>query len=800
MQPITDPPVLTPPPAWSLQLGAVGRGLVWVAVFFFLLAILGWALEAKGETYRKVGKFSFTAGVLALFGTFISLTTLFLNNRFEYEYVFSHSDLKNPPLYRFAGLWSGQEGSFLLWATCSALFAFACIRNMGVYRRWVTIVTSSFLAMIVAILAFESPFKLAMLDGKSFVPEDGAGLAPSLQNYWVAIHPPVIFLGFGSLTTLFALGFAALATRDYKSWLPIIRPLAILSMTLLGLGLCMGGFWAYETLGWGGFWMWDPVENVSFVPWCFGIALTHGLYVQAARGKWVFSNLLLAGLPFLVFVYGTFLTRSGFLSDASVHSFAEMDRSALKLLVGAMGLSVVSFGALWGYRLWQNRAEDTPKTEGLTRDRWIGYGIWASVLMGMATFVGMSVPLVQSLSGKKASTVPESLYHQVLPYFFIPLMVLMAAAPFLRWKKAEPKAFMGKVYNVVCISVGLTALMLFLAVVTGYQSMIDLKPTVTLLGKFKVNGMLWVTFLTALCNFTLVGNLWVAAQGLKGNKLGFGSFLSHVGISVLMCGLIVSRGFERKGDAMITGSTPATILNYRVKIAGMTKDEHDRDNKLLLEVDDQQGKKLFVARPGMYKTTMGDGQETTMVWPHIERGILQDTYISLGQPQPNRTGSVSLKVGESVSFEQQKFTYLGMETIGEFGQVGTKFVAKVKVSGHTKERVVRPAVVLQGAEGMGELPAELDSETAMVLEGMNAADKSISLRLDFSTPVYPVEIFHKPLTSLVFLGTALMTVAGLMGFRYRRTPQQFLEVDHSRSTEGSPDLPEGMSVAKGTTT
>lgn len=760
---------LPAPPAWSLNVGSLGKGLVWVAVVLYLISVLGWLFSPKFPSINNWTTWIFRAANIAVIGTFACLAALFLANRFEYQYVWEHSDNRNAFQYRFAGIWSGQQGSFLLWATCSAIFGLATIHKVRHYQRWYGIATSVFLGMIVAILAFESPFNLIEFDGPAFVPADGFGLAPSLQNYWVIIHPPTIFLGFGSLTALFALGFAALATRDYTSWSPIVRPLSIISLTLVGLGLCMGGFWAYETLGWGGFWMWDPVENVSFVPWCFGIALTHGIIVQTTRKKWIMTNLLLAGVPFLMFMYGTFLTRSGFLSEASVHSFAEMDSKAMQLLIGILGLTVVGYFGLWGVRMFQNRKESGVTGAKLTRDRWMALGIWALSLMGLATFVGMSVPLIMALQGQKPSIVKEGLYHQVLPYIFVPLMLLMAITPFLGWNQTDKKQLWSKVYTVACYAVGITSILMFLAIITGYNQVVDLTPKVLMFNRFEVNGMAWVMFLIATCMFVIVGNVWRCVDLWKRSKLGISGFLAHIGLAVLMTGLIVSRGFERKGDAMLMSDQPTQILGYQLKMTGMSSNDRDRENKILIDVLGPNNQKLYTAKPGMYRTTMGDGQESIMLWPDIHRGLLHDTYISLGQPQTTGTQDVALQPGKSVSFGELTLTYKKLVVDGEFGKAGTKFGAVVEVNDGKTTQTLTPKIEIgQNRQGMVEHPAKIDEKMTLAMSSMNAADKSVSLRIDLNDPVYAVEVFHKPLTNWVFFGTFLTTVAGVLAAWYRR--------------------------------
>src|SRR5688572_6696245 len=287
------------PPEWSLWVGSLGKLFVWLAIGFYALSLVGWLFAPKGQTLKKIGAWGFTAGSISLFATFACLAVLFGNNRFEFEYVWSHADKLNALAYRIAGIWSGQQGSFLLWGVAAAIFGLLAVRRTGEYRRWFTIPYAAFLCGIAAILAYESPYGLNLLEGKPVVPPDGVGLAPSLQNYWVLIHPPAMFLGFGSLAVLFAFAFAAMAMRDFTSWIPKVRPWAILSVSIVGGGLCMGGLWAYETLGWGGFWAWDPVENTSFVPWILGVCFIHGMIVQTTKGKWQGSNLLFAALPFL---------------------------------------------------------------------------------------------------------------------------------------------------------------------------------------------------------------------------------------------------------------------------------------------------------------------------------------------------------------------------------------------------------------------------------------------------------------------------------------------------------------------
>ncbi len=774
------------PPSWSLAIGVIGRVLILVGAGLFALAGGAWAFSKGSPLLAKVGKYGFNAACLSLIGAFVSLGILFAAKRFEFEYVFGHADNQSALAYRIAGIWSGQEGSFLLWATCSALFALITVGRTGKYRRWYSFAFCFFLGGIASILAFESPFNLNMFNGSPVVPENGVGLAPSLQNYWVIIHPPTIFMGFGSLTVLFALAFSALVIKDYDGWVPIVRPWAIVSVTLVGLGLCMGGFWAYETLGWGGFWMWDPVENVSFVPWCFAIVLVHGIIVQATRKKWKMTNLLFGALPFMAFVYGTFLTRSGVLADTSVHSFAEMDRSALKLLLVLLAGVTLGFGGLWAVRAFQGRKEKQieENTSGLRREGFYMLGIAAILALGVTTMIGMSVPLILALQGKEVAVVEEGLYHQVLPYMFIPIMLLMAIAPFVSWRAMKGRELASRVYTVLCITVGLTGLMLFLTVVTPLAKSIDLYPTITMLGSYKVPGLAWITVLTGICLFVIVGNGWRIVELGKRSKLGLAPFFAHIGVAILLAGLIVSRGLERKDQSFVMEDHPGRLLSYEVRYAGMTLDERDRDNEVKLDVYAAGGDKpLFTATPGLYNLVASDGHVDTMVWPHIEHGLLMDTYVSLGSPQTNLGQNITVPFGETVQLGATTITYEDVVREGEMGMEGGSLGAVLTVNEDGQKKSVVPALSFGENGEMISHPAVLDEDTQLALVSMNAEDRSVVLRLQLSTVIYPIEIYHKPMTMLVWLGSGLLTLAGIASAVYRRST---VPVEAEAEEESSP--------------
>lgn len=784
----------TVPPQWSLALGEIGRGLVWLGVTFFLATALGWYLSSKYPRYRKPASLGFTLGSLCLLGTFLVLALLFANNRFEFTYVSGHGDSKNTLPYRIAGVWAGQQGSFLLWGCCSAVIGLFAMRGTGVYRRWFSITYSLFLGTICGILAYETPFGLNLMNGQPMVPPDGVGLSPALQNYWVTIHPPTIFLGFGALTVPFALAVAALLTGNTKDWVSVVRPWSILSLTLVGLGLCMGGFWAYETLGWGGFWMWDPVENTSFVPWVLMTAFTHGILVQATKGKWVIANLLLGGLPFISFMYGTFLTRSGMLADTSVHSFAQMDNVALKILLGFMGLACIGFFILWGVRAvaWRKVASETvDESRGFHREAFYRLSVWFLVALGIATAIGMSVPMFMSLGGQKPKVVEEALYHRVLTWMFVPLVIVMAFGPLVSWRGMSAKDLAKRAYGIVCA----TLFVLGLTMVIFARSPLIAGRTepINLPFGLHVPVIPWVLFLVGICALAVISNVWRVCELFKRSSLSTGAFLAHIGVSVLMTGLVISRGLEVKDEFVVQEGGHNAGLGYMVAYKGMTKTVEDRDNRVRFLLQNRSEK--FEVTPGYYMVNMADGQQNPMVWPSIRRHLLYDIYFTLHPRQSDASEAVTLAPGETQRAGGFDLTFQKMVRKGEPGQMGTRFGAQILVGMNGQMATLTPEMEITG-EGVVRHDAALGKDFRVSLQSMDAGSHTATVQVHLNKAVYPVEMFFKPMTILVFLGTAIMTIAGVMSARYR-WPKTALPSEAAVFTEPVKDSVKEPAMAHG---
>jgi cytochrome c-type biogenesis protein CcmF len=767
---------------WTYALGSSGKAFIFLAIALCLCAAVSMLIERE-----KLGRRFFTLGALSFVGAFGCLLVLFLTHQFQFKYVFDHSALDHEVQYLVAGVWSGQEGSFLLWGVMASVVGVFAVRGAGEYRKWFTVVYSLFLSGLAGILAFESPFKLLeVIDdaGKMLhvVPPEGRGLVPSLLNYWIVIHPPTIFLGFGVLTVLFAYAFAAVLKKDVLHWIPLVRPWAVFALAILGVGLCMGGFWAYETLGWGGFWMWDPVENTSFVPWCAVVAFVHAMFVQQARKKWFLANVLFGALPFVLFCYGTFLTRSGYLGDTSVHSFAEMNPVARWLLVGLSAASLIAFVVATIVN-WGKIAESLPKaseirTSFFNRETFYGIGVWLIWALSITTALGMSVPLLSRLVAEKPKVVEEQLYHQVLAWGFVPLMLAMAVAPFLTWKGLTVGQLMNRIINCIAITIGMIGFILLWMKSPGFHApakgdLIDLGP----FGKSEAI-VSWVLFLTGICLFVAVASFWRMMESLKKSTQTVGAMLAHFGLAIAMLGLVFSRGFEKKAELIVHPSESPTAFGYSIEALEQTSQFSDRNNRIPIRATSPNDQ--ITATPTLYYYMDNSQEPKPMAWPSIVSRPLYDYYFAIAEPIFEATDWTDFVLTEDPvnqpdlkAHRDVALMYTGYEVKGSIAEDGESLLTAKIVAVMDDERYdIAPSIRVRLREQPEHIEARIGDRYRVTLGAMDPKTHAIKIKLDYVQPAYPVVIYFKPLTLLVWLGVGIMTVGGLLSAATRRRERQ----------------------------
>jgi cytochrome c-type biogenesis protein CcmF len=334
-------------PLW----GQIGHLSVLIAFVTALFGVAASIIRTKSEDldgkWKTTSRMLYGAHVIAVVSIFMTLLLMLINHRFEYQYVWQHSKRDLNMNYILAALWEGQEGSTLLWLFWHAILGVFIIRRGGEWEAPVVGVISLVQVFLSIMLIGwyigdthigSSPFTLIRLREENIglpwtnIPDylqkipmfqDGRGLNPLLQNYWMTIHPPTLFCGFALVTIPFAYALAGLWTGKIYSWQKPALTWAFIGIVVLGTGILMGGAWAYESLSFGGFWAWDPVENASLVPWMLLVGAAHVMLIYKIKGQSLFTTFLLTIASFLLIVYSTFLTKSGILSETSVHAFTE---------------------------------------------------------------------------------------------------------------------------------------------------------------------------------------------------------------------------------------------------------------------------------------------------------------------------------------------------------------------------------------------------------------------------------------------------------------------------------------------
>ena len=352
-----------------------------------------------------------------------------LTRDYQVAYVYNNVSGDLPVLYVIAAFWAGNQGSFLLWLLILNLIGIFIIISKDDNEHLIMPVIMVTQIFFLVILLADSPFRMIWEAYNEvqpgFRPEDGLGMNALLIDPWMVSHPPILFLGYASAVLPFGYAVAALVRRDPSIIAKKAYPWILFSMVSLGVGIFMGGYWAYKVLGWGGFWGWDPVENSSLIPWIVSIALIHGVILQRKKGLFVKANIVLSLAYFILVFYSTFLTRSGILSDFSVHAFADYGLSPY--LVSFLLVYIIAAAVLF---IMNSEKIESKKfsDDAFSWEALAGYGVL--ILAGFAAFVlaGTSMPIVTGLFLEKATAVTEHYYNNISVPFGMFMFVFMVGS------------------------------------------------------------------------------------------------------------------------------------------------------------------------------------------------------------------------------------------------------------------------------------------------------------------------------------------------------------------------------------
>jgi cytochrome c-type biogenesis protein CcmF len=498
----------------------LGELALWVA-----LPVAAWGMVIGFTAgYRQRGDLALGAerAAYAVFGlvllSSLGVISLFVQNRFDYKYVFNYSSSDLQTYFKVSGLWAGQTGSLLFWLLIFSSFTAICVWTNRTKNR-------EFMPYVVGVLLSIATFFLVVLlfagvnpyERLGYTPVDGFGLNPQLQNYWMTIHPPTLYLGFTAFSIPFAFGMAALMSgRLDVRWLIVTRKWTLLSWFFLSNGIVFGMRWAYEELGWGGYWFWDPVENASLLPWLSATAFLHSIQIQEKRGMLKVWNMSLVILTFTLTIFATFLTRSGLIE--SVHTFAENTKIAFIFL--AFLAVIVSAGiVLILARLPKLKSENQIESF-LSRESAFLFNNLILLGSAFAVLWGTLLPLLSEGFFENKITVGPPFFNRVNLPIGLVLLALVGIGPVIAWRKASKRNLVRNFAKPVAVAVAT-----IIALLAGGMSLRT--PT----GEWSQNAfMAMLTFaIAAFVMTTIVTEFWKGTKArarIEGE--GFATAFSHL--------------------------------------------------------------------------------------------------------------------------------------------------------------------------------------------------------------------------------------------------------------------------------
>jgi len=688
------------------MLGTVGEFLLLlsfvasgVSAFGFFRAAQSEDVPSAAAFWERTGRSAWgvmSAAVVAVSGV---LWYAIFTHQYQYAYIYQQSSNDLPLHYLFSTFWAGQEGSFLLWV----------LMMCGVGGALIAYVKEEYEAPVMTVVAVSQLFLISMIVGlqigpveigsspfmtlaekftdapifqqnPNFVPADGQGLNDLLQNPWMTIHPPVLFVGFSSMVVPFAFAIAALWKRRYTEWVRPALPWTLGAVMVLGVGIAMGGYWAYVTLSFGGYWAWDPVENSSLVPWIIGVAAFHTMLVQKKSGSSQKASLFLSILAYLFVIYSTFLTRSGILGDVSVHSFVDLGLYN-QLVIWMSTISLGGFG-LFAYRYTELPTPDKePRT--LSREFMIFSGAVLLCATAAVIILGTSAPIFGRIFRDNPSAVPIEFYNKWTLPLSLGFVFLAGLGQLFWWNKMNVETLNRVLLKPIAFAtIGTVAILAFTpfaeqTIVVPMQQAAQTGAPQTA-GLFADFSQFWATYGYALQMlllvfvglFALFGNGMVLWRIGRGNPRMAGGALTHVGFAIMVLGIVASSGFSRalprlgelsyaneekqsRQNFVLARGETRDVNGYRVTYLGTEENNRGR-NKYLLDVTDPRGRSYQLS-PIAYQ---GQGDQWFM-HPDVKAFVEKDIYAAVTPKEATGAGQKKGPPGGEFQLAQGDSTVLG---------------------------------------------------------------------------------------------------------------------------------------------
>ncbi|MFI5219454.1 MAG: cytochrome c biogenesis protein CcsA [Bacteroidia bacterium] len=670
--------------------GKIGNLLIVLGFTGALLSCIAYFFSTKNpleKSWKNLARISFFIHTFSIAGIFVVLYYLILNHRFEYYYVWQHSSTSLPQRYIFACFWEGQEGSFLLWTFWHTILSLVIIRKSGEWEAPVmmiiTMVQVFLCSMVLGIFVFDfkigtNPFTL-LRENPDFINlpfvqmpdylqriDDGRGLNPLLQNYWMVIHPPTLFLGFATTVIPFAFAMGGLITGKFKEWIKPSLPWTFFGVMILGTGILMGAAWAYEALSFGGFWAWDPVENASLVPWLTLVGAAHVMIINKKNDESLLSCFILVVITFILILYSTFLTRSGILGDTSVHAFTDLGMSGQLLIYMLFFLALSIFLVIKNRKIISVRQSDDNIS---SREFWMFIGMLVLVISCIQITFTTSIPVINKIFGTKMAPPAKAVeyYNSWQIPIAVVISLLIGIGQFFKFKKSNTKEVSKKLLVSIIVSVVVSAIAaVFL--------------------KFERVHYIVLLFTSV---FAITANLDYMLRILKGRLRHSGASVAHTGIGMILLGALISnanskvisrnvlnvdlgKDFPNNENIMLTKGDTLKMAEYYVTWSGKKKEGvnifYDID---YLKSDHISGKfeKQFTLQPIVQvNERMGNVAEPATkhfffkdIYTHVTYADLQsDESKSDSDTNYNAPQSHSLSIGDTISTSNSLIVFSGI--------------------------------------------------------------------------------------------------------------------------------------------
>jgi cytochrome c-type biogenesis protein CcmF len=742
----------------------IGQILIHLLFGGSLACLLSYFLALRGKPqYIPIARNLYRTVSAGMLVTFCLLMANVVSHSFEYTYVWSYSSRDLPPWYLVASGYAGQEGSFMLWTLWVCLIGVVLLPYLK-RRGWepqVMVFYSLILVFLFLLLVVKNPFsyvwetfaKDGIPDG--FTPPNGKGLNPLLHNIWITIHPPILFTGFAAMSVPFAFAMGAMIKREYQSWIEIALPWTLYGTAILGFGIMLGGFWAYETLGWGGFWGWDPVENSSLIPWLVAVALVHTMLVQRKTGGLVKTNIILAVTAFILVLYSTFLTRSGVLGDTSVHSFVDPGKFAFILLIGFMiTFAIIGYGFVIYRRKDIGNKQDSFSPE--SREFTLSIGSFFVLFSAGIVFIGTSWPLIAEIVGLPKIAIDPSFYNKMHLPLAILIMLANGFSLLIRWKAKN----LGGVIKKSLFPLALTV------VATAASYWMNVHDIVYLLLAFAA----W---------FSLFTNADLALRILRNKFSSTGAYISHIGVAMLMIGIVFTARYTQIDHIQLVQGVPTPALGYEFTFDGreqIEKEYKDREKFKFHITVEKDGSKNHVA-PILYWHDFNK-RGAPYKEPGIAWAVAKDVYISPNSIQTiggaaeitmTKDQTIPLPTDSTTKMTFVTFDMSNMRNGGGAGGTirpgaiiiternGTKHTDTLysKISMATMEGTPEPLILSGTTQKISFLKINPNKESLQQSEAVFSF-------VDTSKPVIPlkevigVEVSIKPFINFVWFGVIAM--------------------------------------------